>query len=87
MGICYPNQQTLADIRGCTQSILAKQMKKLRELGYVIDLIPGGRKRRGSYKRGKRYYIPTLASDVVPSWKEVRSDYLAETRKPPHVHT
>jgi len=86
MGICYPNQQTLADIRGCTQSNIAKQMKQLRELGYVIDLIPQGRKRRGSYKRGNRYYVPTLATDPVPSWEEVRSDYLSEVRKPPHVH-
>ena len=87
MGICYPNQQTLADIRGCTQSNIAKQMKLLRELNYVVDLIPQGRKRRDSYKRGNRYYIPTLATDPVPSWEMVRTDYLAETRKPPHVHT
>ena len=84
LGVCYPNQQTLADIRGCTQSNIAKQMRLLRKLNYVIDLIPQGRKRRGSFRRGNRYYIPTLTSDVVPSWEEIRSDYLAETRKPPH---
>ena len=58
MGIAYPNQWTMADIRGCTQSNIAKQMKQLRE----------------------------LATDPVPSWEEVRSDYLSEVRKPPHVH-
>ena len=86
MGIAFPNQETLASIRGCCQSNISKQMKLLRELNYVIDLQPQGRKRRGSYKRGNRYYVPTLANDPVPSWEEVRSDYLAETRKPPHVH-
>ena len=55
MGICFPNQWTLADIRNCTQSNIAQQMKQLRELGYVIDLQPIGRKRRNSYKRGNRY--------------------------------
>ena len=84
MGICYPNQCTLADIRGCTQSNIAQQLKLLRELSYVIDLIPQGRKRRDSYKRGNRYYVPTLATDPVPSWEMVRKDYLAETRKPRH---
>ena len=84
MGIAFPNQQTLADIRGCTQSNIAKQMKLLRELNYVVDLIPQGRKRRGSYKRGNRYYVPVFANDPVPSWEEVRSDYLSEVRKPPH---
>ena len=87
LGVCYPNQETLASIRGCCQSNISKQMKLLRELGYVIDLIPQGRKRRGSYKRGNRYYIPTLATDPVPSWEMVRTDYPAEKRKPPHVHT
>ena len=87
MGICYPNQETLASIRNCSQSNIAKQMKQLRALGYVVDLIPVGRKRRGSFKRGNRYYVPTLASDPTPSWEQVRTDYLAETRKPPHVHT
>ena len=86
MGICYPNQWTLADIRGCTQSNIAQQMKLLRELNYVIDLQPQGRKRRGSFKRGNRYYVPVFANDPVPSWEEVRSDYLSEVRKPPHVH-
>ena len=56
MGIAYPNQWTMADIRNCTQSNIAKQMKQLRALGYVVDLIPQGRKRRGSYKRGKILY-------------------------------
>ena len=84
LGVCYPNQQTLADIRGCSQSNIAKQMKLLRELNYVVDLIPQGKKRRGSFRRGNRYFIPTLSSDAVPSWEMVRTDYLAETRKPPH---
>ena len=84
MGICYPNQWTLADIRGCTQSNIAQQIKLLIELNYVIDLKPQGRKRRGSFKRGNRYFIPTLASDPIPSWEMVRTDYLAETRKPPN---
>ena len=86
LGICYPNQWTLATIRNCTQSNIAQQMKQLRELHYVIDLIPRGRKRRNSYKRGNRYFVPTLAGDPVPSWEMVRTDYLVETRRPPHVH-
>ncbi len=87
MGICYPNQQILADIRVCTQSNIAKQMKLLRELGYVIDLIPQGGKRRNSYRRGNRSYIPTLATDRIPSWEMARTDYLTETQRPPHIHT
>ncbi len=84
MGIAFPNQETLASIRGCTQANISKQMKLLRELNYVVDLQPQGRKRRGSFKRGNRYFIPTLASDPIPSWEEVKSDYLSEVRKPPH---
>ena len=84
MGIAFPNQETLASIRGCCQSNISKQMRQLRLLNYVIDLQPQGRKRRGSFKRGNRYYVPVFANDPVPSWEEVRSDYLSEVRKPPH---
>ena len=43
-GICYPNQETLASIRGVSQPTINNQIHKLRTLGVVIDLLPVGKK-------------------------------------------
>ena len=86
LGICYPNQITLGDVRGVTQSCIAKHMKKLRELGYVVDLVPVGKKYPRAFKRGNRYFIPTREGDVPPTLEVIRTDILAEERTPPDVH-
>ena len=84
MGIAYPNQTTLANVRHCSQSNINQQLQQLRRLGYIYDLQPRGRKRRGAYQRGCRYYVPVHANDPIPSWEMVRTDYLAQTRRPPN---
>ena len=86
-GLCYPNQITVGDVRGVTQSCVAKHMKKLRELGYVIDLVPVGKKYPRAYKRGNRYFVPARAGDLPPPLEVIRTDILAEERRPPDVHT
>ena len=86
LGICYPNQITLGDVRGVTQSCVAKHMKKLRELGYVVDLVPVGKKYPRAFKRGNRYFIPTFKDDVPPPLEVIRTDILATERTPPDVH-
>ena len=84
MGICFPNQWTLANVRGCTQSNVNQQLQQLRRLGYIHDLIPKGRKRRGAYQRGCRYYVPVFANDPIPSWEQIKTDYIADVRKASH---
>ena len=87
MGIAYPNQTTLANVRHCTQSNINQQLQQLRRLGYIYDLVPKGRKRRGAYQRGCRYYVPVFADDPIPSWELIKTDYVAETRKASHDYT
>ena len=85
-GVCYPNQWTLADLRNCSQSNIAKQMKILRTLGYVIDVESIGKKYPRAFKRGNRYFIPTREGDLPPPLEVIRTDILAEERRPPNVH-
>ena len=85
-GICYPNQITVCDVRGVTQSCVTKHMRKLRELGYVVDLVPVGKKYPRAFKRGNRYFVPTREGDVPPPLEVIRTDYLATERTPPDVH-
>ena len=86
LGICYPNQITIGDVRGVTQSCVAKHMRKLRELGYLVDLQPIGRKFPRAFKRGNRYFVPTREGDLPPPLEVIRTDILAEERTPPDVH-
>ena len=44
-GICYPNQETLAAIRGVSQPTINNQLQKLRVRGIVVDLVPVGEKK------------------------------------------
>ena len=85
-GVCYPNQRTLAKVRGITQPVIAKHMGQLRRLGYVIDLIPLGKKHRHAFKRGNRYFVPTLGNEVPPPLEELKYDVLSENRAPPDVY-
>ena len=82
LGICYPNQITVGDVRGVTQSCVAKHMRKLRELGYVVDLQPIGQKFPRAYKRGNRYFVPAREGDLPPPLEVIRTDILAEERTP-----
>ena len=86
LGICYPNQVTIGDVRGVTQSCVAKHMRKFRELGYVVDLQPIGQKFPRAYKRGNRYFVPTREGDLPPALEVIRTDILATERTPPDVH-
>ena len=85
-GIAFPNQITIGDVRGISQSCVAKHMRKLRELGYVVDLQPIGRKFPRAFKRGNRYFVPTREGDLPPPLEVIRTDILAEERTPPDVH-
>ena len=87
LGVAFPNQTTMANVRGCTQSNINQQLQQLRRLGYIYDLVPKGRKRRGAYQRGCRYYVPVFADDPIPSWELIKTDYVAETRKVSHDYT
>ena len=87
MGIAYPNQTTLANVRHCTQSNINQQLQQLRKLGYIYDLVPKGRKRRGAYQRGCRYFVPTLITDSVPSKEQLKTDYVADVRKASDSYT
>ena len=87
LGVAYPNQWTLAKVRHCTQSNINQQLKQLRRLGYIHDLIPKGRKRRGAYQRGCRYFVPVLADDPVPSWEQIKTDFVAESRRASRDYT
>ena len=87
MGIAYPNQTTLANVRHCSQSNVNQQLQQLRKLGYIFVLVPKCRKSRGAYQRGCRYYVPVFADDPIPSWELIKTDYVAETRKASHDYT
>ena len=84
-GLCFPNQITIGDVRGVTQSCVAKHMKKLRELGYVVDLVPIGKKYPRAYQRGNRYFVPVREGYLPPPLEVIRGDALAETRTPPNA--
>ena len=77
--VCRSN--TLANVRHCSQSNINQQLQQLRRLGYVYDLIPVGRKRRGAYQRGCRYFVPVFANDPIPLKEQLKTDYVADVRK------
>ena len=85
-GICFPNQITLATIRGVTRPVITKHLNQLRDYGYVIDLEPIGRKYPRSFKRGNRYFVPTLERDRPPPLEIIRFDDPGDTRRPPDVY-
>ena len=85
-GICFPNQQTIADLRGVSRQVITKHIRQLRILNYVIDLEPKGKKYPRAFKRGNRYFIPTFKDDVPPPLEVIRTDILATERTPPDVH-
>lgn len=86
-GICFPNQNTVAAIRGISRPVVTRHMKQLRELGYVIDLEPIGKKLPGSFKRGNRYFVPANEFDLPPPLETARYDDPGEIRRPPNVYT
>lgn len=81
LGITYVGQNTLANVRHCTQSNINQQLSQLRRLGYIYDLISKGRKRRGAYQRGCRYFVPVFANDPIPPKEQLKTDYVADVRK------
>ena len=87
LGITYVGQNTLANVRHCSQSNINQQLQQLRRLGYIYDLIPVGRKRRGAYQRGCRYFVTTLVTDPVPSKEQLKTDYVADVRKASDSYT
>ena len=85
LGICYPNQITLATLLGVSQPFVAKNMCILREFGYVIDLVPVGIKHPRAYQRGNRYFVPVREGDAIPPLEQQRLDVLSPLRTPPEV--
>ena len=86
-GLCYPNQVTIASVRGVTQPVIAKHLRQLRKYGYVIDLWPIGKKKPNSYQRGNRYFIPIHEGDSPPPKEIIKEDCLLMNRRPPNVYT
>ena len=84
-GICYPGQFLLAELRGVSQPTISKQIKVLRRYGYVVDLVPVGKKKPNAFQRGYRYFIPTLEGDTPPPLELIKADVLAENRAPPET--
>ena len=83
-GIAYPNQSTLAALRGVSQQAISLQLNQLREAGAVINLEPVGQKHPGAFQRGSRYFVPTRPGDQPPPLEVIRSDILAPVRRPPN---
>ena len=84
-GICYPNQETLAAIRGVSQPTINNQLQKLRARGIVVDLVPVGEKKPYAFQRGCRYYVPNRPGDAPPPLEVLKSEVWANTRIPPNV--
>ena len=84
-GICFPNQETLAAIRGVSQPSINKQLQELRARGIVIDLVPVGKKKPHAFQRGCRYFIPNRPEDAPPPREVLKSEVWASTRIPPNV--
>ena len=85
LGICYPNQTTLAALLGVSQSFVSRNIGALRKFGYVIDLNPIGKKHPQAYQRGNRYFVPAQAGDPIPPLEQQRLDVLSPSRTPPEV--
>ena len=84
-GICYPNQFTLAKLRGVSQQAISQQINNLRAVGAVIDLEPIGKKHPNAFQRGNRYFIPLMPSDCPPPLEHIKNEYLSNNRRPPNV--
>ena len=82
--VAYPNQSTLAALRGVSQQAISLQLKQLREAGAVIDLEPVGQKHPDAFQRGSRYFVPIRLGDQPPPLEVIRSDILAPVRRPPN---
>jgi biotin operon repressor len=70
-GICYPNQETLAKNTGILRSGVTRAVSRLKKCGYIRFLVPKGRKRKGSIRRGNRYQILIRGDEGLPSEKEL----------------
>lgn len=78
--ICYPNQSTLGDLIGVSRALVTRNMGILRECGYIVDLVPVGKKHPWGYKRGNRYFVPTREGDPVPPLEVQRTDVISSLR-------
>ena len=83
-GICYPNQETLAAIRGVSQPTINAQLQMLRARGIVLDLVPIGKKKPYAFQRGCRYFVPNRPGDAPPTLEVLKSEFWADTRRPPN---
>lgn len=70
LGICYPNQITLANNTGISRPNISKAIGRLSKFGYIRKLEPKGKKRRNAFKRGNRYQILIRGNESLPSSKE-----------------
>ncbi len=71
-GICYPNQETLHRNTGVARPNISRAIKRLEKFGYVIQLIPKGKKMSQGFRRGNRYQILVRGNERLPSEKEFR---------------
>lgn len=70
-GICFPNQETLAKNLGILRSSVTRAISRLKRCGYIRFLVPKGKKRKGSIRRGNRYQILIRGDEGLPSEKEL----------------
>ncbi len=69
-GICYPNQDTLRKNTGVARPNISRAIKRLEKFGYVIHLMPKGKKILRGFRRGNRYQILVRGDEGLPSEKE-----------------
>ena len=70
LGICYPNQNTLAIKTGISRPNISKAINRLKKFGYLRFLEPKGKKLKNAFKRGNRYQILVRGNELLPSMLE-----------------
>lgn len=67
LGVCFPNQITLATKTGISRPNISRAIKRLKIFGYLRSLEPMGKKRKNAFKRGNRYQVLIRGNENLPS--------------------
>lgn len=70
LGVCYPNQNTIAIKTGISRPNISKAIQRLKNFGYLRLLKPKGQKLKNAFRRGNRYQILIRGNEPIPSNKE-----------------
>lgn len=80
-GVCYPNQQTLAEMVNSQQPHVSESIKRLHAMGLVRMLMPVGKKRPRAFQRGNRYQILYEPDAPMPNPHEIELPWGARTKR------